>query len=304
MTANKSKKLKLNTKSQKSSVSRRRILLIILAVVLTTAVILVSAELIRSNCTLDVSFYEFETDKVTSSIRIVLISDIHGKRFSDDNSLLYDTVSAQAPDIIMLAGDIIDRTQQDDSDLEFLRDTTLAFTDIAPVYYSLGNHERQNSRLDEIKSTVINTTAVFLDNDYIDVSINGDSVRIGGISTFMQWDDELLTFLPEFGDTDSLKLLMCHNPEYFIWGVKDYDFDLMLCGHTHAGMVRLPFIGALYVPEQGKLPKYDRGLFTEDSKSFVITGGIGNSPLFLPRFLNPSEITVVDIVSRGDSNEH
>lgn len=295
MTAKKSKASKLNIKSIKSSVSRRRILLIILALLIATAIILVSAELIRSNCTLDVSFYEFKTDKVSSPIRIVLVSDIHGKKFSDDNRLLYDTVSAQNPDIIMLVGDIIDKTQ--DSDLDFLCDTVSAFADIAPVYYSLGNHERQNSRFDEIESSVVNSSAVFLDNDYIDTEINKESVRIGGISTFMQWDEELFTFLPEFGDTDSLKLLMCHNPEYFIWGVKDYDFDLMLCGHTHAGMVRLPFIGALYVPEQGKFPEYDKGLFTEDSRSFVITGGVGNSPLYLPRFLNPPEITVVDIIN-------
>jgi len=68
--------------------------------------------------------------------------------------------------------------------------------------------------------------------------------------------------------------------------------DLALVGHTHAGQVRLPFIGAVVAPGQGLFPEYDYGLFTSGSTMMIINAGLGESHLPI-RFNNRPEIVLV-----------
>ena len=68
----------------------------------------------------------------------------------------------------------------------------------------------------------------------------------------------------------------------------------MLCGHTHGGLVRLPFIGAIAAPNQGWFPEYDMGYFNSGTVEMIITSGLGNS-IDIPRFNNPPEVCVIEI---------
>ena len=84
------------------------------------------------------------------------------------------------------------------------------------------------------------------------------------------------------------------NGAYTLW-----DVDLVLSGHTHGGLVRLPFIGGLYAPMQGLFPKYDRGYFQLGTHmQMVITSGLAGHGL-LPRVNNLPEIVVIDLVPQN-----
>ena len=72
-----------------------------------------------------------------------------------------------------------------------------------------------------------------------------------------------------------------------------YDFDLQLSGHAHGGQWIMPFIGPLFSPGQGVLPKYARGTFGERPK-LIVSRGLGNSEFPL-RLFNHPEIVVVNI---------
>ena len=72
-----------------------------------------------------------------------------------------------------------------------------------------------------------------------------------------------------------------------------YDFDLQLSGHAHGGQWIMPFIGPLFSPGQGVLPKYARGTFGERPK-LIVSRGLGNSEFPL-RLFNHPEIIVVNI---------
>ena len=64
--------------------------------------------------------------------------------------------------------------------------------------------------------------------------------------------------------------------------------DLMLSGHTHGGQVRLPLIGPLVLPPQGR--KYVHGAFQLGNMQLYVNRGIGT--VGMPFRLNcPSEIT-------------
>ena len=98
---------------------------------------------------------------------------------------------------------------------------------------------------------------------------------------------------PTYQNFDGYKILLTHNPAYY----DDYaaaGFDLVLSGHTHGGQIRLPFIGAVYCPDQGFFPEYDSGVITKGDTTIVISRGIGNSRVPI-RFLCRPEVVVIEL---------
>ena len=61
--------------------------------------------------------------------------------------------------------------------------------------------------------------------------------------------------------------------------------------------MRLPRIGGLYAPEVGWLPGRERGIYdSEDGESFmVLSRGLGSAE-GVPRFNNPPELVVLDLL--------
>ena len=68
--------------------------------------------------------------------------------------------------------------------------------------------------------------------------------------------------------------------------------DLVLSGHYHGGLIRLPFIGGIYAPEQGYFPEYDAGLYDINGNKVIISRGLGTSSK-IPRINNIPEISVI-----------
>ena len=90
-------------------------------------------------------------------------------------------------------------------------------------------------------------------------------------------------------------ILLAHEPDQFV-GTPDR-VALTLSGHTHGGQVRLPGMGAPFVPSQyGQ--RYIYGHVTEGSRQLVVSGGLGCSGLPV-RLGVPPEITLIDVV--GDA---
>lgn len=103
--------------------------------------------------------------------------------------------------------------------------------------------------------------------------------------------EAMLDTVTEGIGNEDFTLLLSHRPEYLEM-YDQYPVDLCLTGHAHGGQFRLPFIGGIYAPGQGFLPKYTFGLYeTEDLEMYVGTG-IGNS-LIPVRVFNPPEIITV-----------
>ena len=94
------------------------------------------------------------------------------------------------------------------------------------------------------------------------------------------------------------KICLAHMPDTFIFNgaYNLWNVDLVLSGHTHGGLIRLPFIGGLYAPMQGWFPEYDQGYFRlGEHMEMVITSGLAGHGM-IPRINNPPEIVVIDLV--------
>lgn len=85
-------------------------------------------------------------------------------------------------------------------------------------------------------------------------------------------------------------ILLSHRPELFESYV-GCSVNLVFSGHAHGGQFRLPLIGGLIAPNQGLLPEYDAGVFSDRNTHMVVSRDPGNSVIPL-RFHNRPEIVL------------
>ena len=275
-------------------------------IILTFILVITITATVFSNVCIKISEYTIDLPELSGSARIVVVSDLHGKEYGRNNSRLLLKISEQVPDAIFVVGDMLS-----DNDVEngFSKTTKLltALSDIAPVYFSYGNQEKEYSGdiIDGFVNTITENEIIVLDDAFVDCEISGQKIRIGGTMghafpfgrTMEEFEssDEYI-FLKDMEKTNSPTIVLAHMPDTFIFnGAHNYwsNIDLVVSGHTHGGVVRLPFVGGLYAPMQGFFPEYDYGFYMLGEKMrMVITSGLPGYK-FIPRFLNLPEICVL-----------
>ena len=288
---------------------RKRIFMaagIVLAAVIAIAVF-IKVEIYISYNSLEAEEYTISSDRINSEVKLALISDLHDHTFGEKNEELVQMLKEQEPDLILMAGDMINDISKDSHvAVELIEQVK----DIAPVYYSLGNQEEDyigrgtSDLLNELKDA----GAIVLDESYQDIQVNGNAIRLGGMydyafaldgnntTTKESMRPSLYQFLTDFQDTDSYRLMMAHRPDSFIFGdaAKTWEIDLVVSGHNHGGQVVLPFLGGIYGGDQGWFPKYVDGVHHfKKVKNMVITRGLGSGEEKLPRFNNKPEVVMI-----------
>lgn len=270
--------------------------LITVLVIIAVFLGLCSGLVIYQNNQLEKCFYQVKSNKVVDNIRIVCIADMHMKEFGVGNERMVNEISRLSPDIIAIVGDMNMESRPDDYDC--VLSLVKKLNEVAPVYYSLGNHEidamlfKDSKIYDDIKKAGIK----ILNNETETVDIGGTQVDIIGLTQNpLEFNDYGKKFFDKAMESDdNFKLVLNHYPENFLGVLDDYNIDLALAGHAHGGQVRLPFIGGLYSADQGFLPELCDGYHEIGNSKLVITRGLGKSGI-IPRVNNKPEITVVDI---------
>ena len=220
------------------------------------------------------------SDKLPESFngfRIAQVSDLHNASFGADNKRLLNVLKESDPDIIVITGDIIDASRTDaDIALAFVKDAL----NIAPVYYVTGNHEaRAKMEYEKLKTQMTASGAVVLANGKTYIERQGETIALAGVND-MSFSSSSEKYTEQFAslidDSNTYNILLAHRPEYFSL-YSSCGFDIAFTGHAHGGQIRLPFIGGLFAPGQGVLPKYDAGLYTDGNFNMIVSRGLGNS---------------------------
>ncbi len=241
---------------------------------------------------LKVTEYTIENKKITAPFRIAMLSDLHLREYGEGNEKLLAAIKEKAPDIILVAGDMVNKKS---ADIDVAINLFSELNKITDVYFCLGNHERAlDKKTGNVFSEMQKTGALFLDNEDVLVEIKGQDILIGGLSSYPDPYTEDNDFITEFEKKEQFKILLCHYPEYYPGTLENYNLDLILSGHAHGGQVRLPLIGALFAPEQGLFPKYTKGIYKSDAATMIISAGLGGST-FIPRINNPPELVIIDV---------
>jgi len=243
--------------------------------------------------------YVIESDKISSPVTIVMLSDLHGC----EHPTLIEQVSEIAPDLILLCGDMINRQHETSEDILVTAAVVKELCKMAPVYYSLGNHELERIGLHESDAVkrITNEGAILLERDYVDLEIRGNALRLGGLytpnsaATAKPSADSVEGFLSDFCASDSFRILLEHRPASFTDAIypAGYEPELVLSGHLHGGHVILPFLGPVYGANSGFFPKYALGAFELGSSTLIVSAGLSTDRHIIPRVNNPTEITKI-----------
>ena len=212
--------------------------------------------------------YDYTSSKVPEGFdgyRIVHISDFHCKEFGDGESDLIAMIRNAEPDLILFTGDSID----DEHSLDNYRDLITGIYDVAPIYYVNGNHEYDAS---------------------VVVEHNGDTILLSGLDFRLTMRG--LRNNIDYANTTMFNILLYHGTDKFD-GIAPYNYDLVLSGHTHGGIVCLPFIGGIISNQKELFPKYDSGVYTSGLSTMISSRGLGDASI--PRFHNPREVICITL---------
>ena len=260
------------------------------------------------NHLLQKSEYRIVSEKIPKAfdgLRIMQLSDLHSKRFGRGNERLLAKIDVAGPDLIVMTGDMVTRTDFNHNIFFSLAET---LGKSYPVYYIIGNHE-QDMPPAEMKAFLSRLSAFgiqVLDNQKIELHRENQSINLYGMwfslkyykeakraSKYVRFGSREMRRTMGVCDTANYAILLTHNPLCFeIYA--DWGADLTLCGHVHGGMIRLPFLGALLSPERKFFPKYSGGLYQYRGKSLIVSRGLGTGA-FGARIFNRPEIVIITL---------
>ncbi|MCD7823957.1 MAG: metallophosphoesterase [Oscillospiraceae bacterium] len=250
------------------------------------------AYFLYENNRLTVSDYIFESEKVPESFdgfRIAHISDLHNKSFGKNNKRLFELIAFESPDIIVISGDLVDSRHTDkEVALDFLR----VASEIAPTFYTTGNHEDRfpEDEMAEFLRAAEKAGATVLTHDRVTLSIGNDKIYLCGIADKLRSCENLKSLMS--GTGDAFTILISHRPQFGrLYG--RCGADLTFSGHAHGGQMRLGCLSVIS-PDQGFFPKYTSGIHHFGKSATVISRGLGNS-LIPVRINNPPELVLCKI---------
>ncbi|CAH2214047.1 metallophosphoesterase [Tepidibacter aestuarii] len=222
-----------------------------------------------------------------SSIRILQISDIHNRNLNNTSLLHY--IKESNIDMVVLTGDVIDATTEDFESIYSFLDSLISIN--PNVYFVSGNHEWRNSNKNEFIDSLRDKKLIDLNNSNEVFEKNNIKINVSGIDDPYTNHENTYSAFKNI-DNKYFTILLSHSPNVIIKH-KNISSDLILCGHTHGGQIRLPLIGGLIAPGQGIFPEYDKGLYNlDDNRKLYIDSGVGTSTLPI-RFLNKSQISLI-----------
>ena len=274
---------------------------IIIIVFLIIFVLMLIELYIDANC-IQTTHFEVASEKIPASFdgyKILQLSDLHSKEFGKDNKNLLKKIDEADPDIIVLTGDFVTANESDFTVFFNLVDK------ISPkyeVYYITGNHEQamKGAFKKEIFGYLSNKGVKFLSNKSVSLTKNSETIDLYGLcyeSAYYSdrrsnvYTEEMMTKSLGEADLTKFNLLLTHSPTNFeIY--KSWGADLILSGHVHGGMIRVPFVGAVFSPDEGFMPKYSAGKYRLEDSILIVSRGLGRGSRGFRLFNRPNLVEI------------
>jgi len=277
--------------------------------------------------------------------KILQVTDLHEKEFGKDEKRLIQAINSIHYDAIVFTGDMLVNRQSKNYKpfyklLEGIKNKENAFyvpgNEDPDVYhinskgvldkneFVKGIEKRGVKLLESIYSIKRGKANIhFVDFEMSILEPSQQIQQINGIVTpnyakskqYVDYRNQLLkkmSILDHLTNSDVLIALnhfpvvdaridnIMNNPN-----LKFRNYDLIIAGHYHGGQIRIPFLGALFVPEAwndstGFFPPQNRvkGLWEYKQTKQYVSTGLGSSaaiPFLKFRLFNPPEINVLTL---------
>lgn len=271
--------------------------------------------------------------------RILQVSDLQEKEFGNNQKRLIGAINDIDYDAIVFTGDILDNTESTNHKsfyaiLDGITDKENAwfvpgnddpysyqFTpDIEKSEFIKGMEQRGVELLESvetIKQEGVNIhfvnfeLSIISSPEYVGTSEGVVTPPYNSNNNYLTYQKQLWQDMKVLDDVNEADVVIALNHYPVVDNRIDFiqnndktiwrDYDLIMAGHYHGGQFRLPFVGALFVPEPWNkssfFPPNDRvkGLWEYKQTKQYVSAGLGSSDAlsFLKfRLFNPPEINL------------
>lgn len=229
-------------------------------------------------------------------LKLLHLSDFHASK-TVSLDYIQDAIRkglALEPDLICITGDFISwRFDQFDLYAKTLKPLASA----APTLATLGNHDggawaagAGYSDTTQVRRLLELAGIELLQNRSASVQIKGRHLQLVGVGDLWAGEFDATRAFSATRQSDAT-VLLSHNPDTKD-RLRDFSWDLMLCGHTHGGECDLAFLGTPFAPVADK--RYVHGLHRWENRWIHITKGVGS--LFGLRFNCRPEVSLLTLV--------
>ena len=250
-----------------------------------------------SNRSLQIEAFTYASPRLPEGFdgcTIVQLSDLHGASFGEDNAELIAAVAAQDPDLIFLTGDIQDRYRK--TPASYTVAIGRAMAGIAPTYFVTGNHEWAFPDVRELKRSLKDAGVTVLTNEFVALERDGGVIFLAGIDDPNGFADqkspEALAEEVKAAAGGGFWMLLAHRNNYFEKQYSSLGADLVISGHGHGGLIRLPFTDGLISVERTLFPSYTAGFYQFNGRDVFVSRGLGNSGPSFRLFNRPQLVTL------------
>jgi len=234
--------------------------------------------------------------KQARPLTIAFASDFHAGATTAPELLAeaFQALHRLAADVVLLGGDYV---AFEAKDIAPLLPHIAALRPPLGVYGVLGNHDlttdsgRITAELERAGVTMLTNRAARLAAPHDDVWLCGlDDPTLGTPRADAA-----------FAGTSDTRIVLMHSPDGLL-EIGDREFDLALCGHTHAGQVALPGGYAIVLPKGRLSRQYVHGTYRVGARGqLLVSAGVGASTLPLRLFARP-EVHLCTIVRHAAEN--
>ena len=250
-----------------------------------------------SNRSLQIEAFTYASPRLPEGFdgcTIVQLSDLHGASFGEDNAELIAAVAAQDPDLIFLTGDIQDRYRK--TPASYTAAIGRAMAGIAPTYFVTGNNEWAFPDVRELKRSLKDAGVTVLTNEFVALERDGGVIFLAGIDDPNGFADqkspEALAEEVKAAAGGGFWMLLAHRNNYFEKQYSSLGADLVISGHGHGGLIRLPFTDGLISVERTLFPSYTSGFYQFNGRDVFVSRGLGNSGPSFRLFNRPQLVTL------------
>ena len=229
-------------------------------------------------------------DASYDNLKILHFSDTHYKKVITNKRFkeLIEEINMLEPDIIVFTGDLLDKDYELNSkDTEFLIKQLSKLESKYGKYAIIGDNDYLKE--DEIKNIYIQSNFTLLNNRYTIIKNESNkSILLAGTNNYINKQANINKITKNIKEENiEYKILLIHEPDYIEKVLdNDYNFNLILAGHSLNGSINIPIIKNNLLEEKAK--KYYKKYYKINNTDFYISNGIGVSNINFRLFNHPS----------------
>lgn len=227
------------------------------------------------------------TEKLTRPVRVALFADLQCPEFGDYQRRTFAVLRAEAPELILFLGDFVQPPAEKMAEVRAgWREAVATLQPSLGMFAVRGNVDvYPEFTIEGLGFPVLAASDTWLTGDF-------GTIYLAGYDRNAGWP-------PAAGPESAFRLAMAHWPDA-VRHFSGQPVDLMVCGHTHGGQVRLPWLGPVFKltglsrPHVGTFSKYE-GIPLYNNRGLGYE--CGRSPRV--RFNCPPELTILTLQPQG-----